>query len=422
MRYRVNNLLYAAGPELVNTIRIELVLTEPVDVLALEHALGKAAVRFPYFAVRLVRRASEYFMEPNALPFVISPEGRTVTLGSAESNFHLFAFAHDGCRLYVDTSHFLTDGNGLFPYLKTILYYYLRALHPEAAFDTAEIARSGDAVPEDEADDAPYPEEPLPVEPLGKPSRPEEVFLPAGQPQGYAHADGWTSFRYAVPQKALMAFVSGVDGSPATFLASLMAQAVWDVHPDNRLPLVCGMQHQFRRALGRPRSHMCHVNIIPMVYPDSLRGKDVERLNTIARGTLILRADDANDAQTVNAHVRNEAAIRGMTLSDKHAYMRRALLEGIGKNTFEASYTGRVAWSGLDGYVRSVFPYLDMTLSGGISIEIFSVNEVFSVNVMQRGGWTAYTDRFAARLRENGVEFVSERPARFSLCGFQLPD
>lgn len=420
--HRVNNLLYAAGPDLINAIRLEITLTEPVEVPALKTALEEAAIRFPYYAVKLVRQAEEYRMAPNPLPFVVSPEGRTVTLGSRESNDHLFAFAFDGCRLYVDTVHFITDGNGMFPFLKTILYYYLSILHPEDSFDTAEIALAGSAVPEAEAEDYPYPDEPLAAEPLGTLSRPEAPFMLPGQPQGYAHIREWTSFRYQIGQKDLMAFVSGVDGSPATFIASLMYLAIAQLHPENRLPIVCGMQHQFRRALGRPSSHLCHVNIIPMVYPVSLRGKDIERLNTIARGMLILRADDANDVLTINEHVRNEKRIQEMTLSQKHDHMRSVILDGIGQNTFEASYTGRVAWSGLDKYILNVVPYLDMTLSGGISIEIFSVNDIFSINIMQRSGNAAYADRFAGLLRENGVAYVSDPPSPFSLCGFQLPD
>ncbi len=420
---KVNNLLYAAGPELVNTIRMELEMTEPVDPQALSGALACAAARFPYFAVTPVRRGSEYLLAPNARPFVVSPRGGTVTLGAPESNGHLFAFAYDGCRLYMDTTHFLTDGNGLFPFLKSILYYYLRALHPDTAFDTAGIALAGSAVPEDEADDDPYPAAPLPTAPLGDPfERPAALFRLPDQPEGYENACGWTSFRFRVRQKDMMAYVSGVDGSPASFVAALLYLAVSDCHPENHLPLVCGMQHQFRQALGRPRSHMCHVNVIPMVYPDTLRGRDIERLNTISRGALILRADPANDVLTVNAHVRNEALIRGMPLPEKRAFMRRALLDGIGENTYEVSYTGRVAWCGLDRYVRSVVPYFDLTLSGGLSAEIFSVNDVFCVNLMQRSRDPRYAARFAARLRASGIDCEADAPEHFSLCGFCLPD
>ncbi len=422
MIWKVNNLLYAAGPELVNTIRIGITLTEPVDEQALRSALRKAAQRYPYFAVRLSRRGEEYVMESNDLPFVVSPDGGTVTLSSEESNFHVFAFAYEGCRLYLDTSHFFTDGNGMFPFLKTLLYYYLQAVHPNVRFETSGIALAGSEIPAAEATDDPYPAKTFPERPLGTLSRPADVFQLSDQPQGYGNAPGWTSFRFRIRQKDMMAFVSSVDGSPATFLASLIYKAIADAHPETELPLVCGMQHQFRQALGAPLSHMCHVNIVPIIYPDHLRGRDVELLNTIARGTLILRADDANDLLTVNAHIRNEKRIRGMKISEKQKTMRQVILDGIGINTFEVSYTGRVPWSGLDRYISDVTPYFDLTLSGGLSVEIFSVGTDFSINVMQRSPVREYADRFSALLREYGIGYDAEQPEHFSLCPFQLPE
>ena len=422
MGYRVNNLIYAAGPDMTGTIRTGITMTEPVVPQILEHGIRKASERFPYFSVRLVRYGSEYRMEPNDRPFVISPDGRAVTLGMEESNDHLFAFAYEGCRLYADTSHFITDGNGKFPFLKTILYYYLTERYPDEVFDTRTIALSGSEVPDAEADDAPYPAEMLAEAPLDGIPRPESVFLLRDQVNGYAHMDDWTSFVLRINQKDLMAFASSLDGSPATFIASLMYQSIIQCHPENRLPLVCGMQHQFRKALGKPFSHLCHVNVVPIIYPDRLKKWGIERLNTAARGQLILGADDQNDILTVNAHIRNEKMIRDMSLSRKHDYMRKVVLDGIGTNTFEVSYTGRVPWSGLDKYITNVVPYFDLTLSGGISIEIFSVGDVFSVNIMQRNGDRQYVDCFTALLEEAGVAYVAEEPEHFQLSGFQLPE
>lgn len=422
MSYKVNNLMYAAGPDLIHTIRTMITLTEPVNPQALDEAVRTAAERFPYFSVRLVRRGAEYRMEHNPRPFVISSGGKAVPLGGAESNDHLFAFAYEGDRLMIDTSHFITDGNGKFPFIKSILYYYLSHLHPNDVFDTATIALSGSSIPEAEADDDPYPDECLPEHPVGSLSRPAEVFMLPDQPEGYGSMKEWTSFVFRIRQKDMMAYASSVDGSPATYIASLMYKAVTECHPENRLPVVCGMQHQFRKALKAPLSHLCHVNVVPIIYPDRLRGKNIERLNTIARGAVILRADDANDVLTVNEHIRNEKRIRDMSLSGKHDYMLEAIRKGIGKNTFEVSYTGRVPWSGLDRYIRCAVPYLDMTLSGGISIEIFSAGDSFSVNIMQRNQDPRYIECFSGFLKENGIGFSLDAPEPIRLSDFRLPE
>ena len=421
MSYSVNNIIYASGDELRNTLRIGVFLREPVDIDALRRAAAKAAKRFPFFAVKLVRRGEEYVMEPNDAPFTFSYGKRPVRLNSAESGGHLVAFSWEDDRFFLDTTHFITDGNGVFPFIRTILYCYLGELHPGESFDTSCIDLPDGEIPEEQAEDAPYPDEPAPSGAAPLRAVPSEVFYLPGQPEGYQSMDGWTSFLFTVPQKELMSFVSGVDGSPATFISSVVYRAVDDLHPDNELPIVCGMQHQFRHALGKPKSHMCHVNIVPIVYPKSLRNADFERLNTIGRGSLILRADDDHDLITVNEHIRNEKKLREMTLADKRGYMRRYVSEAIGNNTFEVSYTGRVAWGGLDRYVSFITPYLDLTLSGGVSVEIFSRDTDFDINIMQRNGDAAMVERVYELLSLSGIRCERFRTETYGIPAIEMP-
>ena len=49
-------------------------------------------------------------------------------------------------------------------------------------------------------------------------------------------------------------FTETVDGSPATFIASMMYKTIAELHPEALLPVVCGMQHQFRQP-QRFRQH-----------------------------------------------------------------------------------------------------------------------------------------------------------------------
>ena len=399
---------------------IGITLTEAIDSQMLEAAVNLAAKRFPYFAVKLVKEGEDYFLESNDAPFIVSADGRTVTLGTAESAYHLFAFAYKDNVLYVDTSHFLTDGLGSFQFVKTILYCYLKAMHPDAEFDESTIVLPDSPILPEEAEPYPYPAELLTAEPFGSLSRPENILTLSDQPQGYENIGNWTSFRLHIKQRELLSYVSSVDGSPSSFVSSLLFRSVSDLHPDEMLPVVCGMQHQFRKALGKPFSHHCHVNIIPIVYPDSLRNSEMMKLNTISRGTLIIRVDDENDKLTINQHIANEKLMQTMSLAQKREHMQKEVLNGIGRNTYEVSYAGRVPWSGIDRYITDFSPYLDMALSGGISAEIFSIQDYFCINIMQRSPDRKYFDRMTDILRELSIPFTILEPDHFEICRFQV--
>lgn len=420
MRYKADHLFYAADKNLFNTIRIGITLTEAIDSQMLEAAVNLAAKRFPYFAVKLVKEGEDYFLESNDTPFIVSADGRTVTLGTAESAYHLFAFAYKDNVLYVDTSHFLTDGLGSFQFVKTILYCYLKAMHPDAEFDESTIVLPDSPILPEEAEPYPYPAELLTAEPFGSLSRPENILTLSDQPQGYENIGNWTSFRLHIKQRELLSYVSSVDGSPSSFVSSLLFRAVSDLHPDEKLPIVCGMQHQFRKALGKPFSHHCHVNIIPIEYPDRLRNGEMMKLNTISRGTLIIRVDDENDKLTINQHITNERLMQTMSLAQKREQMHKELLNGIGKNTYEVSYAGCVPWSGIDRYITDFSPYIDMSLSGGISAEVFSIQDYFCINIMQRSPDSKYFDRMTDILKELSIPFTCPEPEHFEICRFQV--
>ena len=422
MQYRVNNLLYAAGDDLLNTIRTQVKMTEPINPDILRKAADIAIIRYPYFAVRLICRNEEYIMIPNNEPLVISPEGMAITLGGDESNHHLMALAYDKDAIYIDSSHFIMDGSGQFPFIKTLLYCYLHILHPNETFDTANINLPDSDISPDEADDYPFPDRIISAEQLGKVRIPENVYIPQDQPKGYKSRDKWTSFQIKIRQKQMMGYASSVDGSPASFITAVMYRTITSLDPDIHQPIICGMQHQYRKALGKPMSHLCHVNIVPIVYPERLKNKDVEVLNTMTRGTIILRADDTNDLLSVNKHIINEEKIKTLSLSEKKQYMREELLNGIGKNTFEVSYTGRVPFSGLDKYIVDFIPYIDMSLSGGISIEIFSVQECFCINIMQRNDNSRYANKFIEILESFGIKCESMEQSHFEISDFVLPD
>jgi hypothetical protein len=311
------------------------------------------------------------------------------------------------------------DGTGNMLSILMLLYEYLHIVHPDEEFDLSKIPQPGDKIHPEELTKEPYPTEPIPSNPLGGRDRPEKVFKLDDMPQGYDNMKDWTSFRIKIPQKEMMVYASSVDGSPATFISSLIYMAISDLHPENQLPIVCGMQHQFRPALGNMRSHSSHVCIVPIVYPDHYKNREIDSINTLGRGALIINADIEQDKLIVNEHIRNADRIKGLTFSQKHELMQEIVLSGIGENTFGVSYVGKISFCGMDRYIQSFTPYLDMTLSGGISTEIIALGDYFVVSIMQRNSDDKYVKRIRELLAEKGIHCLVEEPEHFEICSFK---
>ena len=419
MIYNVDHQLYATGAGLRNTIRTGITLTEPINGDALREAVEITVQRFPYFMVRIERHGEDMYYVQNNEPLVITADGHPVKLNSEESNYHLLSFSFKESTLFIDTSHFLTDGVAKFPFVQLLLYAYLHIVHPEEEFDTTGIPMPGDEISEEESVDTPYPDDIIEVQDISKMERPAEVFKIDNKPQGYQHMDEWTSYFLRIPQKEMMGYASEVDGSPASFIACVLYRAISDLNPDNHLPIVCGMQHQFRKALGNHKSHSSHVIIIPIVFPDSARDKDVTFLNTLTRGTIILSSDEENDKIAINQHVKIARIIKDMSLEQKCKFMGDIVKKAIGENTFEISYVGRVKWGGLDKYIKRFSPVIDVTLSGGISVEIFSLGEYFELNIMQSKDDDRYVKRFKEILAENNISCYEDPKEKFEIPGFE---
>ena len=422
MEYHVDNIMYAAGDELYNTIRTGITFTEPIDEQILRDAVDRLVLRFPYFGIKFERRGDNLYYVQNKEPFVITSDGEPITLGGPESNYQLLAFTYKDNTLFIDTSHFLMDGGGKFMMLKMLLFEYLSRKYPDHEFDSSDFPQPGDEIHDDEITDMPYPDEELPVDFPKMQKRTKEVFQIEGFPSGYENMDKWMSYRIKVKQSEMMEYASKNDASPATFISSLTYRAIAQLNPDNKLPIVCGMQHQFRKALGNLRSHSSHVVIAPIVYPDDVREKDLEYLNTLGRGTLLLYASDEQDAHLINHYLEVCQYMEDKTFKQKQRLMRKVVKSTIGKNTFEVSYTGRVKWNGLDKYLTCFTPYIDLELSGGLSIEIFALGEYFDINIMQRNNDDRYVNHIIKQLQDLNITVIQEEPEHFRINGFVLPE
>ena len=147
---------YGASEEAPNTALVSVELKDEVRHELLSDVVSRVMVRYPYFMVRPVTRGNEYLLEENPEPVAVVAGTGSVTLGGREANGHLLAFSCVENRICLSFFHGLADGAGIFPLLRSVLYYYCRERYGEK-LDAAGIRLIGSPIPDEERED-PYPE------------------------------------------------------------------------------------------------------------------------------------------------------------------------------------------------------------------------------------------------------------------------
>jgi hypothetical protein len=145
----IDPLLYGSLPTKPNTMGMEAVLTDKVDVGLLSEAVESLRERFPYFYVRPQIAGTDLVLAPNDLPVVVRDSWEPTILVSKETNYHVLSFKCEDKRLAAEVMHPVTDGSGFMPYFKSVLFCYLSKRYG-IEFDRTGFRLPGDEIPASE--------------------------------------------------------------------------------------------------------------------------------------------------------------------------------------------------------------------------------------------------------------------------------
>ena len=135
-------LLNLSDPEHHNTMGAILSLRDPVDGDILRYSVEAMRARFPYFYIKAANRGDGLVTVQNDLPMTVRNTWEPIRLHSEASNYHLAAWKYEGRRLAFEIHHALTDGSGVLPYIKSIMYLYLSRMTGQT-FDPAGFCLPG---------------------------------------------------------------------------------------------------------------------------------------------------------------------------------------------------------------------------------------------------------------------------------------
>lgn len=415
MNFKPNPLLYGANEDFFSTFRLAIEMKETVDHGLLSRAVERVKVRYPYFCVCAEREGESLALRYNKRPLPVFPDDRAVTLGSDESGGHLISFGCKDKTVFIDVSHYIADGMGVEPLMKSLLYAYVSMRYGEDGLVTERV-RMPDSPICDGEHAYPFPDRVIETEELNIPDAPEEAYaLDADAFDG----EGLYAYHLHIPQKAMMTRASTSDGSPVSFLSVLLYRAIRRLDPNTDKPVVAHVQHQYRAALGTPVSHHSLVNYIPVVMSPRLGKWDVEKQNTVVRGQVILKGGNEADIASVNR--LTGAFPSDASFAEKKEAMARYAEKSTRGKTFGISYVGKLDWCGLDRYVNDLHAYIgEKHTENMLLIEVMTVGEDFSLTFMQSGRGEKYLNAFVEEVRELDIPISLAGEGRYALCNTAL--
>lgn len=407
---------YGASEEAPNTALVSVELKDEIRHEILRDVVSKVMERYPYFMVRAVVHGNEYVLEENPEPIAVVAGEGPVTLGGSEANGHLLAFSCEGSRINLSFFHGLADGAGIFPLLRSVLYYYCSEYYGQK-IDAEGIRLIGSAIPDQEVED-PYPNAvDDAITPMGRYKGKPAFQLCDG---GLVKERGQYFSRIRIPEDAFLKYTKANDGSPATMVSVFLYQAISELHEEESKPIVCGMAMNIRPVLDKPLCHHSVVSQLFLEYKPSMKTMDIQTLATCSRGMVILQSQPENVWTSVRNNLSFFEQLRKMPdLSQRQEYMKQVVARSMQMDTYKVSYVGKAALGDAGKYVTAIDSYVDIG-GAGIMVEINALNGFFHLCFMQEFAEDIYVNSFIRQLEKAGIPCEKDGSGEFRIPGVHL--
>ena len=271
------------------TIRLHFRLDGPIVQDAMQRALDKTAKRYPYFCVTLKKNEREFYYERNDAPVALLHTDEMITLGTKETNGHIWAVSFNDDNLYLNFFHGRADGTGIYFLAGTLLYYYFHEVY--GLNDSTGIRTLETPITKEETAD-PY--DALPLIDLSKFQRPPvpealnmmgSLGLKRGEGKGYIR-------KLSIPEDVMVPFIRENDATPGILVCVLMARAIERVLPDHTLPIVNSYVINSRPMLNARESFHNATERAALDFSDSIKKLSLDMQCTAYRGKTILQSDE----------------------------------------------------------------------------------------------------------------------------------
>jgi len=389
-------LLDFSVPEHQNIMGVILSLRDPVDGEILRCAVEAMRKRFPYFYVKAANSGGGPVAVPNDLPMTVRNTWEPIRLHSEASNYHLAAWKYEDRRLAFEIHHALTDGSGVMPYIRSIMFLYLSEVTGQT-FDPAGFRLPGDVIPESETGN-----------PFSDPDV-DSVKAPLYQkkpiPDFFRLTDtaetGKTVFYVKLSEAQVMQHCRDYDSSPNVIVSVLLAKAArrWDPGCGKTVTVSVCVNH--KAMLGNHDNYRMFTGEAILDFPMERDMNDLTKVCTIARGQLMLQAQPENSLWEIKQ-------------------MKRRLpppSPDIARASICVSYVNSRNFGPLDPWIEELFVVTSLMKITDILCEITCINHSFFLAFMQPFSSEKYFRCFLDELDAAGISYKILRSEPLRMCG-----
>ena len=402
-------MLYMSSPEHSHTMGVEVDLKEDVDGRILNDVVEALRERYPYFYVRASIEGEDILAIPNSLPMVVRHGFYPIKFNSKESNCHLAAWKYEGKRMAFEINHALTDGAGVFPYVKAALYLYLKK-KTGITFNPEGFHLPGEEIPESETGN---PMEGLDIDNAKPPVFIKKPIADFYRPQGDAPFNPYTYY-LKLNESELMRYCKDYDGSPNSFLAVMIARSLRRIDPKIQSPIVVSIAVDNKAMLGCKPNYRMFVHIIDIDFQASRNLDDLLKACTVVRGQMMAQASYENSLYEMKKRKENNVMFSKAPLAAKTEMA--AKFAGSVHSSAGISYANSRSFGPLDPYIEAIYVLAE---PGGSDIlcEVSCINQHFYLAIAQSFTSDRFIQQFIKEFSAIGLECELLRQEPCHLCG-----
>ena len=389
-------LLNLSDSESHNTMGTIVTLSHPVNGEVLRSVVEELRERFPYFYVKGGSRDGDTVPVPNELPMTVRNTWDPVKLNSAATNYHLAAWKYEDRRLAFEISHYLTDGAGVMPYIKSAVYLYLSKTTGQS-FDPAGFRLPGDAIPESETGD--------PFKGLDLDGAEDPLYVKKPIPDFFRLVSETDTdkrvFFVKIPESRIMQYCRNYDSTPNVIIAVMLAKAARRFDPENEKTVTVSVCVDHKAVLGNHDNYRMFAGDAILDFPKDREQDDINKTCTIARGQLMLQTQPEN---SLLAMKKRKAALPASFPNTPYA-------------TICVSYVNSRSFGPLDPYIEALYNVTSLSKITDILCEVTCINHSFFFSFLQPFSSDRYFRCFLEELDAAGISYDVTGSEPLRMCG-----